>query len=147
MKLVLAVLALMLVGCEGKHHHSNFPVDQIADSDMQEFLANGRSYVVNLSGNRTLIITAKKSEYRSLYESTDGIEWSGELKQDDDKHVGFDPFNIADKIIDANLVKEITPICEKIIEIDKAYRKNITSFVDDEGNTWVKKPVDNQKTP
>jgi len=82
-----------------------------------------RAYSVHLPDNRILKLT-----YYDTHNIL-GIEKEGELDQaggiiSDDRWVLFDPSNIADKILDPQLVPVIQQYVEQIEKIDNEFRKS-----------------------
>lgn len=67
------------------------------------------------------------------------LGFSDELKQRDGKWVNFDCDNVAEKIIDRDLVPKVETACSSVHEIAKMYwikHNDPTEFTDDKGRVW-----------
>lgn len=98
-----------------------------------------RIYQANLSKDRKLKVTIiGRTQHYDLLPNIDKI---GQIDQFDGKWTIFDPDDVADKIIDPQLVPEVQKLCSEINAADKKYRENKPSeFTDESGTTWVRKP-------
>ena len=136
----LALGLLVLCGCS----EPTIPAGSIQQGGIviaDEYIDYQTTFTVGLSSGRTLIATSRVFPW--LHDFTfDAISTSYELTQPGDKYVFFDCENIADKIIDANLVKEIQPYCDTIPGRAKDFWKSVsyspTEFTDQQGNQWKK---------
>lgn len=105
-----------------------------SDDNAPEFK---RKYVVQLPNDRTMEIDISKN---TLWKGWSEIEEDGILTQADGNYIMFDPDNVADKIIDPQLVAIIKPKIKIIEQIDKTWRmSHPNEFVDENGVTWVRK--------
>jgi hypothetical protein len=67
---------------------------------------------------------------------------SGELTQPNGKWVLFDPEDVADKILDPEILGEVERVCSDIIAMDNAWRSEPKrAFVDKNGQQWVAAPL------
>lgn len=109
MKILTVLLLLPIVGC-AKKPATHIPTGIISQSgvSIRDPLFSFRTtYTVNLSRGRTMVVESSSSPW----DSTDKLSFSDTLRQADHKEIVFDCDRIADVIIDADLVKEITPYC------------------------------------
>ena len=137
-KLAVLTLIVALAGCKGKSNA------YIADGSVSQsgatisgYLTFETTYTVQLSGQRSLIVTATSQPWLN-----GTVYFSDELQQEDGKRVYFECDKIAEKIIDARLVAEIEPICPAIHQRGEAYWKALgyepNEFVDAQGTHWLK---------
>lgn len=90
-----------------------------------------RQYSATLSERGSIAVTMKTFLGRTS---------SGELKQPNGRWVYFDPDNIADRIIDRDLVKLVEQAVAQIYELDRQFiAANPRSFTDDSGVVWSRR--------
>jgi hypothetical protein len=90
-----------------------------------------REYTAKLDDGRSIKITVY-----SLFSRCDRTT-NGELTQSNGRWVLFDPKNIADKILDPNLVPLIEGRVAEILRLDANFMSNAPGeFVDEDGTTW-----------
>lgn len=142
-KMLILVVVVFLAGCE-----ENKPVvPPIPLHDMQQsgptvdsYLSYQTTYTLKLTQERVLKVTAEAQPW--LERSPEGVRFTDELEQSDGKRILFDCNNIAERIIDANLVREITPYCASLHKQALDYWKQINyepdEFEDREGTRWRK---------
>jgi hypothetical protein len=111
--MLLSIIGFVL-GCR----HETIPVGKVIDTtyaalDTTSFIIQ---YKVGLSQDRILTVFSMSSPWLG-----NSLSNGAELEQSDGRKVDFDCDKIADKIIDANLVKEITPYCAVLSERGKKY--------------------------
>lgn len=141
MTVVLASAILAIAGCSTPQpqHQPSFVSNKITEPSLYATMLQfkvGINY--SLSNGRTLNITAVSTpDYSDL-----GLDWNDTLTQPNGATVNFDCDNIADKIIQKELVKEITPLCKEGTKTLEAYWKSMNytpkQFTDNEGNVWVR---------
>lgn len=94
--------------------------------DVPEFK---RRYVSQITEEVTARLEAKTYSF--------GRHYFAELKQRNGSWVYFDPKNVADKILDRDLVPIVEEWCGAILEADDEFvRSKPIEFVDERGNTW-----------
>lgn len=90
-----------------------------------------REYTACLDYRASIKITVQNRWFRN---STD---FSGELIQPNGRWILFDPYRIADKIVDPALVPLIQKYVDAIARMDKAFRSPApTVFTDEGGTVW-----------
>ena len=136
----LLATAVMLFGCKSATTtQSPQGVVQVVNAlpRTTSALLLKREYREELKPGIMLNITSSQTPYKALY--VDGIEFHDELVQKDhDGHVFFDCDNVADKILD----RELVPVVEKECNVIHALAMNFwkttppTEFEDDQGHVW-----------
>lgn len=142
MKALSVLVVLMLIGVTaGCNKPASTALHNVSQSGtrIEQYQTFSTTFTVPLSQQRRLIVTSVSKPWleHGYLSFDDG------LIQRDGKHVSFDCDNIADKIIDANLVVEITPICSAVHKQVKAFWKQHDyvpdEFMDSTGQKWRKK--------
>jgi hypothetical protein len=138
-RLSLILVLCLLVGCrtsiKPQQPEGSVSTDPIhSDSDITLV----RTYHVQLSQGRMLIVTAKQTHYHSLYPG--GVEFGDELTQSDGNDVFFDCDHVADKILDRDLVPEVERWCAFTHKDGLYYWENTppAEFTDSDGIHWKK---------
>ena len=87
-------------------------------------------------------ISSKGKEFKlelhaSYYGYGNERSYVGYLYQSEYKYIYFNPKEIADKIIDTDLVPIVIDACNEMIKIDRAFAEsNHNTFKDEKGVTW-----------
>lgn len=136
-KLILPFL-ILLIGC---YHHNDIPVGKLSQSAVTtNFLHFYTTFTIDLLQGRTMIVVSRSDPSEGI--GDDKVTFIDTLRQPDGKEINFDCDNIDDKIIDPNLVNEISPICTEIrsraTEFWKSHDYEPDEFVDEQGYHWTK---------
>lgn len=135
MRLLTAVLLLLIVALvcyiffRVRTHtiHPNGITVKDVSPDVPEFK---REYQVDIDGRRLKVTIRNFGGALGLYRTGELTQWNG-------KWILFDPDNVADKIIDPELVPLIEQRCREIDQLDAAFRNSTPSeFTDTGGTTW-----------
>ena len=114
---------------------SPYVLGEISIKDVpNEAPAFKRKYMATVKPGITITIKAK-----TWYVFSSERQYSGELNQGlgFDKWILFNPDNIADKILDHELVPKIQSLTDQIIITDKKWiASNPQLFTDESGRTW-----------
>lgn len=99
------------------------------------------TFSIPLSQDRELRVTATSRPWLASFDLGDEVDVTDEVRQSDGKWVIFDCANIADRIIDASLAKELRAPCKAGRELAWSYWKqrhySPDEFVDATGKKWV----------
>lgn len=144
--LAASALTVLSLGCSKKEepHPSVIPDTKFSMSSVQsgDFTDYNVTLTRPLSQQRTLIIVASVKPWLDRIGGDPNVYFSDMLKQDDDKSISFDCDAIAEKIIDTNLVEEITPLCKWGHDKANQYWKGLdyqpNEFTDSLGTRWKK---------
>lgn len=91
------------------------------------------SYSKQIDDNANIIITC--------YSFWGGTErtMSGELRQPNGRWVLFEPYRVADKILDPRLIKPIEDFVKIVVKMDNKFiRSKPSEYIDKSGQKWVK---------
>lgn len=92
-----------------------------------------RCYSARLDDRAVCTVTAKSYTHGPR-------NFMGELKQPNGNALWFDPDRIADRILDPTLVPLVTEFVREVKILDREFMaSNPSSYVDDRGNTWVRR--------
>lgn len=140
-KSVIALPLALIAGCSKPVP----PVDLAVKPDFtvaeatSDMLAFHVVYTRNLTNNRALKITATSNAYLG---QDAFVSFQDSLLQTNGKWAIFDCENIAERVIDTDLVSEITPLCVEGHALGKEYweKRNYApdEFVDTTGVHWKK---------
>ena len=138
MKTITAVLVLTACVTVGGCNKAPGPLhQQVVSGPQSGYLNFTVTSTVALSEGRTLKVSSEAEPWLE----PDWLSWEDSLQQPNGNWIIFDCNNIADKIIDAQLVKEITPICSEVHSSLKSYWKSVDysphEFTDTTGKKWV----------
>lgn len=141
---IFIAVALAISGCRKQQLHvlpGTLTSDAVTDGvSNRDFLKTWHLQVtpeVQMNVTTTLTPWLKKCDSHSC--GAFALSFSDQLNQRDGKWVVFDCDNVAEKIIDRDLVPKVEAACSSVHEIAKEYWKKHNDpgeFTDEKGRVW-----------
>lgn len=144
--IVLCVCCALLSGCDKKETPAPQPIAIVYGIQQSEVTFRGLpTYVMTLSLNishgRILKVESRSKPWSYL----PNVEYVDSIKQADGQWVIFDCENIAERIIQPELISEIAPDCvsmhSQADQFWKATGYSPSEFVDEQGIHWIRKEI------
>ncbi len=130
---MLLIVAMGVAGCFNGAKQSPIPLNNTVSADSFRLR---RTTKIQLSQGRTLIDISEQTPYMYIYPY--GVEFMDGIEQPGGYNILFYCDNVADKILDRNLVPEVEKQC-KIAHEDALYfwtKTPPSEFTDEHGKVW-----------